>query len=47
MEEKMMNDENERIIKFALEQQEREEGRMNEKKKKEEMMSAVQDNVYI
>ena len=42
-----MNEENERIMKFALEQQEREENRMNEKKKKEEVMSAVQQNVFL
>ena len=47
MEEQMMNEENERIMKFAMAQQEREEDRMTEKKKKEEMMSAVQQNVRL
>lgn len=42
-----MNEENERIMKFAMAQQEREEDRMTEKKKKEEMMSAVQQNVRL
>jgi len=41
----MMEEENERILRFALQQQEREENRMAEKRKKEEQMSAVQQNV--
>lgn len=40
-----MEEENERILQFALEQRAREEERMVEKLKKEEKMSAVQNEV--
>lgn len=42
---KLMQEENEKILRFALQQQEREQARMAEKRKKEEEMSAVQNAV--
>lgn len=44
-EQRLMEEENERILQFALQQQEREEARMSEKRKKEEEMSAVQNTL--
>lgn len=41
----MMEEENKRILQFAIQQQQREEDRMTEKRKREEQMSAVQHKV--
>ena len=41
----LMEEENERILQFALQQQQREEERMHEKRAKNEQLSAVQNRV--